>query len=363
MKQLEANPVRSRSDVRAIVDEKLGHGEGMSPGEAWKLLAGAERVEWLLGEFWYGLSDRYHIWIQSHAERDLDAPKYIACLAHVAQELDPEVAGLMSWTAERARGVRAGERGEALMSIVPLVWDQAMDRAGPVFEALVERWPDSAELEDFEVAGPLPRPTAAPAEEGCRFPDVAIGFTDDALPSCDVIASSPALAHEAALLGLWRHGASDAELETFSAAAGDAGDFLPELLSVWVSFDGVTGAPDPERMDSFRQSLDPIAAILGIESSRGSILHRVKSERMQGLFEELRPFGAVLIEPDEDANFLLKFRSALRMDPIVILAESSDIETDEHVKLMVSAVWTGTIVVMGGDAPGAERVLEELARH
>ena len=363
MMQLEAKSVRSRSDVRASVDEKLGHGEGMSPGEAWKLLSGAERVEWILGELWYGLSDRYHIWIQSYAERDLDAPKYVACLAHAAQELDPEIAGLMSWTAERARGVRAGERGEALMSLVPLVWDQAMDRAGPVFEALVERWPESVELADLEPAAPIARAGATAAEVGCRFPGVAIGFTEDALPSCELVAPSPGLALETALLGLWRHGVSDDELETFYASAGDAGDRLPELLSVWVSFDGATGAPSPDSLDKFRRSLDPIASILGIESSQGSVLHRVKSERLQGLFEQLEPYGAFLIAPDESANFLIKFRSALRMDPVALFVESGDIETDEDVQLVVNAVWSGTIVVMGGDAPTAARVLEELARH
>lgn len=358
MTTLEATSVREQSDVRAAVDEKLGRGEGTTPGEAWKRLSGVERVEWILGEFWYGLSGPYHLWIQGQVMGDLDAPRYVAILAELAQALDPETAALMSWTAEQARGVRAEERGEALMSIVPLVWDQALEEAAPVFKALVERWPSGAELDDQQAATPLARALAVPAASGCRFPEVSVGFTEGAAASCDLVAPAPGLAKETALLALWRHGAADKELEAFHSALGEARDRVPEVLAEWVNFDGMGAALDNERFDAFRRSLDPIAAILGIESSRGTILHRVEAERLADLYDQLRPYGAVRIEPDEEASFLVKFRSALRMGPTVALLDSADIETDEDVTLTVNAVWTGTIVVMGGDAPSAQRVVD-----
>lgn len=363
MESLAGQPLRDRQDVRDAVDAKLGHGEGMSPAEAWEHLDNVERVEWILGELWFGLSGaRFHLWIQGQAERDLDAPRYVAAIGQVAAELDPEVSALLRWTGERARAVRAKERGEALFSIVPLVWDPMLAQAGTVFQAIVERWPEGLDLAALEAGTPPQRGVVQPTSGLCRYPGCAVGFTDHGAETCIARAESAGAAMEAALLGLWKHGVSDDELEAFAAEASEAGDELGGVLARWVDFDGRGTPPGAGTLSAFRRALDPIAAILGIDSSQSPALHRVQTERLGELADALEPYGCVRVQPDEEANFLIRLRSALRMDPPVVLVDSADIENEEHTTLVVHAIWTGMIIVMGGDAPGAQSVLDMIAK-
>ena len=38
-------------------------------------------------------------------------------------------------------------------------------------------------------------------------------------------------------------------------------------------------------------------------------------------------------------------------------------ESDEDVTLVLHAIWSGTLVVLGGNAPGARKLIEEIQRH
>lgn len=362
MTHLEPNPVRSRAEVRAAVDEKLGGGMGMSPLEAWKRLSNVERVEWVLGELWFGVNGaRFHLWIQGQVERDFDGPRYVAAIGRLIEPEDGEVGALMRWTAERGRAVRMGKRGEALFSVVPLVWEPALERVGDAFKDVVERWPDGLALADLDAGEPHVRsPAAPPASEGVRYPGCAVGFTADASERCEWRAERPDVALETALFALWRHGASDAELEELAEQVSQPGLTLGETLAAWVDFDGAGAPPSADTLAAFARSLDPVAGILGIESSREPFLHRVRSERLDELAEKLKPYGGMRVQPTVEATFLIQARRALRVDPYLLLLDSADVRTDEEVSLVCTVIWTGVSVVMGGDSEGAKAVLKKL---
>jgi hypothetical protein len=361
MTRLESNPVRSRADVRAAVDEKLGHGVGMSPFEAWKKLSNVERVEWVLGELWFGVDGaRFHLWIQGQAERDFDGPRYVAAIGRLIEAEGGEVGALMRWTAERGRAVRAGERGEALFSIVPLVWEPALERAGAAFKDAVERWPEGLTLADMDAGEAYVRSATAPAPEGVRYPGCVVGFTADASERCEWRAERPDVALETALFALWRHGASDAELEELAEQVSQPGLTLGETLAAWVDFDGAGAPPSADTLAAFARSLDPVAGILGIDSSREPFLHRVRSERLDELAEKLKPYGGMRVQPTEEATFLIQARRVLRLDPYLLLLDSADLTTDEEITLVCTMIWAGVAVVMGGDSEGAKAVLKKL---
>lgn len=363
MTTLEPKPVRSQADVRTSVDDKLGSGVGMSPLDAWSQLSNVERVEWVLGEFWYGVNGaHFHLWIQGQAERDFDGPRYVAAIGRVIEEEDAEVGALMRWTAERGRAVRVGERGEALFSIVPLVWEPALERAGDVLKGTIERWPEALELAEMDAGGPYSRDVTAPASSpaGSRYPGCAVGFTEGASDRCDLRAERSDVALETALFALWRHGASDEELEELADQASQPGRSLGETLAAWVDFDGTGAPPTEDALAAFARSCDPVAGILGLESSSQPTLHRVKTEQLDELAEKLKPYGGHRIQPTDEANFLAQARSALRMDPYLVLVDSADVVTDEEVSLVCQVIWTGMTVVMGGDSDGAKAVLKKI---
>ncbi len=327
----------------------------MTALDAWQRLSNVECVEWVLGEVWYGVSGaRFHLWIQGQAERDFDGPRYVGALGRVVETVDPEIGALVRWTAERGRRVRAGEGGEALFSIVPLVWEPVLERASRVLVEVVERWPDSLELAELKAGEPPIRKAPEPSDSGCRYPGCAVGFTEAATDRCAVRAEGPEMAVQAALFALWRHGVSDDELETLNDEAGRSDIPLAQTLSAWVDFDGTGAPPTEDTLAAFAQSLDPIAAVLGIESSATPTLHRIKTERLDELTAALTPHGGLRVRPDAEAHFLLRMRSA----PPALLVDSRDIGTEEEASLVVQAIWSGHIVVMAGNAHGARWVLE-----
>ncbi len=362
MAGLAHQPLRNRQDLREAVDENLGRGEGLSPGQAWDKLGNLERVEWILGEFWFGVSGHnFHLWIQSQAQRDLDGPRWVAAIGRAMEEIDPEVGRLVRWTAERGRAVRAEERGEPMFSVVTPIWEALGERARVVLEATIERWPDSLELASLEAPAMVERELQEPAADGCRYPGCAVGFTESANERCETIASGPFEARSAALLALWRHGASDEELDRFDEEVPTSAEGLPAALAEWVDFDGAGESLRPEQMMELQRALDPIGQILGVTDWGSGGLHRVEADRLDGLAEQLQPYDAARILPDEEAGFLARLRSCLRMDPSVILMDSAHIQTEDDVELIVRAIQTGYMVVLGGNADGATRLLEKLA--
>lgn len=97
------------------------------------------------------------------------------------------MADLLRWTAARGAAVRAGERGEALFSVVPLVWSPPWDRVPPWLYGLVERWPADLDPGALPAPGPWAREVVAPREDGGpRYPDCRVAFTDAAAPDCAV---------------------------------------------------------------------------------------------------------------------------------------------------------------------------------
>ncbi|QDV05713.1 hypothetical protein Poly30_12140 [Planctomycetes bacterium Poly30] len=364
MTELAAKGLRDRSDLREAVDAKLGSGAGISVGEAWAMLSNLERVEWIVGEFWFGIrGHNFHLWIQGHAQGDLDGPRWVAAIGRVVETVDPEIGLLMRWTAERGRAVRAEERGEPMFSIVTPVWEPVLDRAVDILFDLIERWPEELVLEDMEAGDPPQRSIALPTEGACRYPGCAVGFTDRATEECLVVASGPHGAQSAAMYALWKHGAPDDELERFYREVPPGGKGMPEALAAWVDFDGSGSALSTEQLDEFRRALDPIAEILGIESSDGAKLHRVKTSKLDGLTEQLEPYGAIRVVTDQSTNFLISLGRALRMDPVLLLVDSADMQTDEEVTMLLHAIWTGHFVVMGGDAPGARTLLKKIEEN
>lgn len=364
MLKLGNERLRDRQALRDAVDAKLGRGSHLTPGQAWDALSNLERVEWILGEFWFGIQGHnFHLWIQGQAQRDLDGPRWVAAIGRAAESIDPEIGQLVRWTAERGRAVRAEERGEALISIATSVWEPVLDRAAEVLKNVVERWPEDLELADLEAGDPPVRPIVAPAQDGCRYPGCAVGFTAHATDACSVVAAHPQDARSTVMFALWRHGASEEEIERFDQEMPSGDAELPEALARWVDFDGAGPEVPDAQLDELRRALDPVAQILGVETTDGMQLHRVKMGDFERLAEELKPYGAIRVAPDDEAGFKVRMTSALRMDASMLLVDSFDLQADEEVTLVLHAIWTGSVVILGGNAPGAVKLLQEIEKH
>lgn len=356
-------PLRERAAVRASVDAKWE--QGMEIPETWTQLTPPERVEWFLGELLVCLLDfRFHIWIQGFIDPGRlpeDCPRLLAALAEVGRPLDDEVAELLRWTAERAEGVRDGTGGEGVMSVVPLVWSAVWTGRVPEFAyALVERWP--ADLDPTAIEpGPWARTVVAPHEgEGPRYPECRVGYTGRAVGCALQAAPHASAIAETTAYALWRAGASNAELNRFFFDDSGAGRQLPEACARWVCFDGDGG--DPERFDLLRRALDPLASLLGVEHTEGSLVVRAAADDLEGLQARLGEFcSARRAEPSAEGDLAASVRSLLRMDVDVILVDAADVSTEEHVEALFQSACVGVIVVLGGDAPLLDSLWARLA--
>jgi hypothetical protein len=308
-------------------------------------------VEWLLGELLVQLADaRFHVWIQRFAEGPLDGPGLVARIAEAGRGIDSEVAELLLWTAGRGAAVRDGDRGEALFSVVPLVWTPAWPEVSVFARAVVERWPSN--LDPSALGAPTSsRAVTEPDEQGrVRYPGCAVGFTP-AGASCATRARGDPIA--TAAHALWRAGASDDELDAFFWETGDAGRQLPEVLARWVLFDGDGG--DRGRFDALRRELDPLAEALGVETTDGELVVRV--EDVDAMESRLASLPAVRVRTSPGKHLSAGLRAALRAGPDVILVEAADIASDEDARALLQVARTGHILVVGGASERLKAVI------
>jgi hypothetical protein len=330
---LPTSPVlRGPRDLRERVDAKLGSGVGMPMTEARDRLSPAERAEWALGECLFAMLDkRFHIWVQGWClDRGVDGPAAVAAIAEAARPLDGVVADLLRWTSNRGVWARTGERPDALMTVVPEVWHGAWHRVKPFMEALAQRWPE--DVDPFALPAPAPwTRTAGTVPVRLTFPD----------PTPDGVVEATAHA-------LWAGGASEDQLDEFYRGLGPN---LPEGLDRWVRF-------EPGELEALRAALhppDPLAALAGVEKLAFPSLLVVPPEREAELLQAAAFYRHVELRPSPERPFGPALRSALRMDPDVLVAWARDVKA-EDVDLLVTALETGHLVALLGEVPGlAER--------
>lgn len=333
-----APPLREQPAVRASVDEKLGAGSGLSVAEAAARLTPVERVEWLLGELLVAMLDkRFHIWVQGYAlGADPDFLRAVAGIAEVARPIRPRIAELLRWTVSRGIGARTGERPDALISVVPEVWNGIWEEVVPFLKSAIARWPESLD------------PLALPEPPQWRRDPVTASSDRPRFPSACVSLAAPGQAVERACFALWEAGASDDDLDTFFFDA--RGDALPEVLLAWVRVEGDPGLPAVQELLCPRH---PLEVALGLEKFAWPTLIRCSHERLDAVAEAVSETAAVRIQPEPERPFGACVRSALRMDPDLLVVDAQDLSL-EDVPLLQTALETGHLVVLAGDSEGAQ---------
>lgn len=296
---LEIESVRTFEDVRKAIDDKLGTGEGWSRAQVDAALEPVARVGWHLCEFFGFMRDfRHHIWIQGFAQGDFDGPATLARIAAAGHAVDPEVAELVAWTADRGRLVREDIYGEPLFSVVPHVWDPILARGIAWMESVLERWPDDLKP---EALSPL-QPSASKSAAGPIASDseIALGAFER-----------------------WRAGASNEELDQYFIDANDSAAAL-------------AGANDP------------LPGLLGVDAIPTNGVLTVPHAALEGLKESLSGDYSTLFVPDRDnVSVCDALRVVARMAPDIVLVDGAKIEGEDDETMIQTMGAVGIIVVVG----------------
>jgi hypothetical protein len=352
-------PLRDQADVRRSVDEKLGAGVGLSTDEACAKLTAVERVEWIVGELLVSMLDKkLHIWVQGWCSGGaLDGPAAVARIAEAGRALDPVVADMARWTAFRAESRPGG-----LFTVVPEVWNGHWTGVVPPFmKALVARWPEGLDPLTLPEPPPWSRPVVAPAAAEPRYPGVRVGLTDAAKDCALTAPAEPDLAVEVVAFALWRGGAPDEELDAFYEELGRSGDRLPELFARWIAVDGVAAdAAKLERLRALYHPRHPLELETGVDKLRWPSLVLLSAERLEPVAAALADARTVRLQPTAERSFDACVRSALRVDPDVLLADARDV-TESCAPALLTALQTGHVVALCGASAGAD-ALEKAAR-
>lgn len=342
----DAAPLRDRMVVRERLDARIGLGSGMSVDDVWDALDPVERVEWMLGELLVCVRDNaHHIWIQHFAlpERSAtDWPARYDVIAEAGRALDPELADLLRWTSARAACVRAG--GEEPMSgVVPAAWAAAWEGVPAWARGIVERWPEG--LDPVGSAPAWHRAAVPPAVQEPFFPGARVHWEEG-------MATSPTDLVDRASLALWRAGADD---ETLNAAYEDLAvypDALPEALARWV----VLGDGDPALLEPLRRALDPVARVLGIETTRETYVVFVPREELPRIETQLE---CDRLRASPEATLMERARRATRMGVGALLVDAEDVRNDD-LDGMFQLAACGVLWVLGGSTPVTDAWVAQL---
>ena len=317
---MNLTPLREPRVLRERVDAKLGAGTGTSLAEARDLLSPAERVEWALGECLFSMKDRrFHIWVQGWClEGPVDGPAVVAAIAEAARPVDGVVADLLRWTANRGVWARTGERKEALFNVVPEVWLGAWERVVPFVHAVASCWPE--DVDPFALPAPPPwtRPTSQ-KKIRMEFPSL----TPDGIL-------------ESAAHALWAGGASEDDLDEFFREAGQ------DLLAAVVKRIQL----DAKEVEAVKLALNPpdvLALALGLEKLKFPSLLLVKPEREAEILALAERYNHAVVRPP----FAQGARSALRMDPDLVIGWSRDVAAGD-VDILMTTLETGHAVLLFG---------------
>lgn len=351
-----AEAERSRQSVRDSVDEKLGWGSGITRVEAWQKLDFPEKVEWLLGEILIPIRDhRLHIWHQNFCHEDTAVPwtGIYQSLAEIGRPLGEEVSDLLRWTLHKSRS------GVALSNVIPHVWSHVWAQVPQWAYHLVERWPLDLDPEELPAAAPYQRTAVEPAAEAPLYPECKVAFTKKATDGCSFRCPGISLPHmiDTAAYGLWKIGASDQRLDEFFAEVGGSNEQTIRTLAKWVCFDG-DGA-DRGRLEEVKKALDPLAQLLGLESSEGQLFVQVAEEELEELQERLSDYRTFRLQSQEERTVLEQLRSCFRMDPDILLFPAALVGEEEQAMLF-NASLTGHLLIMGGGSESGEALMTQL---
>jgi hypothetical protein len=291
--------------------------------------------------------------------------RVLAALTRMYAGLDPDIAEILFYAFQQVEqhGAGAPDSHGLPEHLDVLLWERPLRRL-KFGLAVAARW--DAQTDPFTLPPPRwepPRATLAPAEGRVRYPSVAVGLTphgahlDVRMESFDTFDFLNVTG--AVVRGLWRAGASDAELHRFLREAEDDRAHLGQVCARWISFDGDGG--DAVRFQFIRDKLfppDPLRPWFpqvkdwsGLFLLPTGAIERVEQGLKQVNYLQLREPVAEL--PD-------KFRSALRWDPdaIGVLRGDTLSSADAQVfELLVKASETGHRVIVFGLREAAKQEL------
>ncbi|HVE42004.1 MAG TPA: hypothetical protein VNM14_19065 [Planctomycetota bacterium] len=337
--------LRGPRELRERVDAKLGSGTGITMAEARDRLSPAERVEWVLGECLVTMLDRrFHLWVQGWClDLAMDGPAAIAAVAEAARPLNPLVADLLRWTSLRGVWARTGERKEALINVVPEVWLGAWDGVPAFMAALASRWPEDAD--PFALPAPAPWSRAQrPSSGSPRYPGVRPSWGKEPRPDTVL---------ETACHALWAGGATEDDLDAFFFEM--RGELVP-VLARWVG-------SDPAELEALNVALhppDPLAIALGIEKMSFPMLAVRPADREAEFLAAAAAYHHVVLDVTPERSFAQAARSALRMDPDLVVARANDVGENDA-PMLLTTLETGHAVLILGESPSIADLKERAA--
>ena len=357
--ELHPTPLRHRRTVRESVDQKLGYGYDCTYLQAWNALSNVERVEWMLGELLVGLRDfRLHIWHQNFVDGERANPDWVSiyeALAEVGRPLGEETADLLRWTVARAR------KGVALASVIPPVWSHSWEPVADWAYSLVERWPEECDPAHLEEVDAYHRQLTAPRKEAPYYPEAKLAVTEmaaaDCIFHCPVVNLDALM--DSASYALWKVGADDDQLDKFYFGVSRAPGTLAREIAEWVNFDG-DGGSEP-RFESVRSRLDPLASILGLESSEGQFCALTSEGTFDGLEAALKDYPMVRLREGDEVSLERQLFAALRSDVDIILVRSQDVKDEKVWDTLKQAALTGHLLIFEGESKPCRALMDELS--
>lgn len=352
--------LRGHEAVRASVNEKLGAGVGMSLEEACAKLGAVERVEWIMGELIGCMRQKkLHLWVQGWCSGGTpDGPAAVSRIAEAGRRIDPVFADLVRWTADRAV-----HRPGGLFTVVPEVWNGRWNELVPPFmKSLIARWP--ADVEPLALPEPpaWSRRVVPPADGAPRYPAVRVGLSEAAADCALQAPPNPDAALEVVAFALWQGGACDEDLDAYYGELGDSGDKLPELFARWISVDGgVADAATLARLRALYHPRHPLETEAGVEKLSWPSLVLLPKDRLKPVAAALEDFPTARIAPTPERPFDDCVRSALRMDPDILLVDARDL-AQSGVPMLIKAMMTGHLVAVFGASASVDRLVAEARR-
>ncbi|MDY7229589.1 hypothetical protein [Hyalangium rubrum] len=291
--------------------------------------------------------------------------RVLAALTRMHAALDPDMASVLLETFQQVERCN-GEPGALPRHLDALLWERPLRRVGFGL-AVAARWDADADPFQLTPQWDPPRPTLAPVEGPVRYPGVAVGLTErgahldvrmENFDTFDFLNVQGAVVR-----GLWRAGATDAELERFLRETDDDRKHVGEVCARWVSFDGDGG--DAARFQRIRDVLYPPDPFLswfpevkgwhGLFSLPKDFIERVEKGLKGTNYHRLEQPAAEL----RDA-----VRAALRWDPDaigVLQGETLSPADADVLELLVNAALTGHRVIVFGLSDAARQALQAQA--
>lgn len=320
--------------IRDALDAELGAGDGLSVAEAAERIASlgadaqAAHAVWVLDNLLACLFDhRLHIWDQSFAQGDYPGPRVVSALAEQMRALDPLIADQLRWT---MRWVT--DRGVALVSLPPHLWDSSRAEAHDFILGVAERWPKDVD----PAALPAPEPWGGPPSQPGKPKLAEVGAHLDAI-------------FQDALRAAWLHGVSDGALERFwedyYAPDADEVAVLREFVDIELSDEALRARIRPP---------DPLMNYLGVERLGFPCFIRVPS--IEALEPHLGDWHARILPGEALGDEL---RVAARSGADFVVFEAAKVGPAEAEKLF-DMILAGLPLIAAGESAPLDAMLSRL---